>query len=184
MAIPVAKRDRVNEARCISCLDCVEVCKTSATDALSWGPPKKLARSWSQAALIAIMLLCISGAVVAAYVFPIPSFVQTFDQTRDAQPERTATLLMEVNNLSCRGKSTLFAFFVDRDDLYEIDGYLKIEACPGPSPAQVHITYDPAMTDEGEIKQAITESYFDSEAGFWRHSPFDIEGYDPLDGDE
>jgi len=184
MNIPVAERDRVDEARCISCLGCLEVCRTSATDALSWGPPKTLARSWPQAALIAIMLFCISGAVATTYAFPIPSFVQTFDQTRGTQPERTATLPMEVNNLSCRGNSTLFAFFIDRDDLYEIDGYLKIEAWPGPSPAQVLITYDPAMTDEGEIKQAITESYFDSEAGFWRHSPFDIEGYDPLDDDD
>jgi hypothetical protein len=44
----------------------------------------------------------------------------------------------------------------------------------------VDVTFDPTVTDEDAIKQAITEPYYDAVADFWRNSPFRIEGYDPL----
>ena len=57
---------------------------------------------------------------------------------------------------------------------------MKVEAWPGPGLAKANITYDPALTGEEWIKQAVTEPYFDELGGFFRTPPFVIEGYDPL----
>ena len=125
---------------------------------------------------MAILLVCTTGAVAASYLFPMPSFVKS----RGRAPGRVATMELEVENLSCRGRANLLFYFLERDDLFELPGYLKVEAWPGPGLADVRITFDPAKTDEQAIKQAITEPYFDLGADFWRTSPFRIEGYDPL----
>ena len=179
--IKVATVKKVTAARCLSCLNCVEACpdKPRLNGAIRWGPAKAVGRSWPQAALIAILLLCLTGAVVAAYVFPVPSLIRTAEGRGDA-PAIAATLELRVDNLSCRGKASLFAYFLERDDEYEIPGYLKLEAWPGPGAAPARITYDPAQTNETAIKEAATEPYYDAVAGFWRPSPFQIEGYDPL----
>ncbi len=183
MAIPVAELREVKAARCTSCLNCVDSCPVTESGAITWGPPRAFGRHWPHAALIAIMLLCVTGAVVAAYVFPIPSFVQVAEG-RGAPPAEAATLELQVYNLACRGNASLFAYFLERDDQGEVPGYLKIEAWPGPGAAEVHVTYDPAQANEAAIKEAITEPYYDLVADVWRPSPFEIVGYDPLGLDE
>jgi len=67
--------------------------------------------------------------------------------------------------------------------MFRIPGYVKLEAWPGPNAADVRITYEATVSNEGAIKRAITEPYFDATADFWRSSPFRIEGYDSLDSD-
>jgi len=174
--IPVHELSQVTAARCLSCMNCVESCPHKKSRAITWGPPRVLGGSWSQAALIFLMLLCTSGAVVASYAFPIPSFVKV----RGEAPEHVAQVKMEVTNLTCRGRANLLYYFLERDDaLYQFPGYFKLEAWPGPGLADIRVTYDPAQTSEEAIKQAITESYYDKHAGYWRHPPFRIEGYDP-----
>lgn len=177
-AIPVDRLEQVKAARCISCMNCVDSCSGNRTGAgaLHWGPPRRLGQRWPQAALIAILLLCTTGAVAASYMFPMPSFVKS----HGSPPARVAKVQLSVENLTCRGRANLFFYFLERDDFYEIPGYFKVEAWPGPGLADVQITFDPGLTDEGKIKQAITEPYYDLSADFWRHSPFRIEGYDPL----
>ena len=71
-------------------------------------------------------------------------------------------------------------YFLERDDLYEVPGYFKLEAWPGPGAAHVRVTYDASSTDAEAIRRAITEPYYDLPADYWRMSPFRIEGYDPL----
>jgi len=152
-----------------------------SSGALFWGPPKALGRRWPQAALIAIMLACVAGAVVAAYAFPIASFTHT----RGEAPAHTSVLHLRVNGVTCRGAATRFAlYYLDRDDEFAVPGYLKIEAWPGPDYPSVRITYDPAQTNDLAIKKAITEPYFNTATGQWDASPFRIEGYDPLGLDE
>jgi len=182
-AIPVDRLVEVKASRCLSCLNCVDACtgKRNAPNALRWGPPRRLAPRWSQAALIAVVLLCTSVAVSASYLFPMPSFVKS----HGTRPAETSTLHLQVSDLTCRGRANLFFYFLERDDLYEIPGYFLVEAWPDPNLAAVDITYDPTLADEDLIRQAIVEPYYDVAADFWRHSPFGIEGYDPLmlDGD-
>jgi ferredoxin len=180
-AIPVARLKEVKAARCLSCLSCVEVCPRDAEGAICWGPPKMLGRSWPQAALIAILLVCLTGAVAAVYAFPMPSFIQVAEG-RGRAPVESATVELGIHNLGCRGNASLFCYFLERDDEYEVPGYLKTEAWPGPGIARVRITYDPAQTDEAAIKEAITEPYFDERERIWRPSPFEIDGYDLLGG--
>jgi ferredoxin len=182
-AIPVDRLEQVTSARCMSCMNCVDACPHNGTDrsALDWGPPKLIGHKWSQAALIAILLSCTTLAVGASYMFPVPSFVKNHGTPTD----ELSTVRLKVENLTCRGRANLFFYFLERDDMYEIPGYFKVEAWPGAGLAEVDVTYDPTVTDEDSIKRAITEPYYDAVADFWRSSPFRIEGYDPLaiDGD-
>ena len=177
MAIPVASLDQVTDARCTSCLTCVEACPKRAEGALSWGLPKPIRHGWSQAALIAILLFCTSAAVAASYAFPMPSFLKS----RGTPPPETAALELEIFDLTCRGRANLLVYYLDRDDLFALDGYWRLEAWPDPTLARVRITYDPARCTEEAIRMAITEAYYDALGNRWRPSPFVIEGYDPLD---
>jgi len=178
--IPVDRLEQVTAARCISCMSCVESCPHSESGAISWGPPPVLGRRWPQAVLIAVLLICTSGAVAASYIFPMPSFVKA----HGARPQKVATVKLKIEDVRCRGRANLLFYFLERDDLYEIPGYFKVEAWPGPGAADVHVTYDPSLTGEEAIKQAITEPYYDLLADYWRNSPFRIQGYDPLSADQ
>jgi ferredoxin len=176
MGIRVAEAEQVTAARCISCLSCLEKCPTKKGRALSWGPPAVLGGSWSQGALITIMLLCVTAAVVGSYAWPVPSYVQQ----RGEPPAEAGIVELEISQLTCRGRGTLLWYFLDRDDLYAVEGYLRLEAWPGPGPAKVLVGYDPSRAGETAIKLAITEPYFDDANNRWRSSPFEITGYDPL----
>ena len=177
-AIAVDRVEQVKAARCISCMNCVDACPRDGTGpaALGWGPPRLLGQRWPQAALIAILLSCTTAAVAASYIFPLPSFVKSHGEP----PAEVATVRLRAEDLTCRGRANLFFYFLERDDVYQVPGYFKVEAWPGPGLADVDVTFDPAATDEDAIKQAITEPYYDAVADFWRYSPFRIEGYDPL----
>lgn len=176
MAIPVAKVPQVTHARCISCMNCLEACPTLKQGALSWGPPVKWSRPWPQAAVIGILLGMVASAVAATYIFPIPSFVKE----RGERPAAVETLELSVEELTCRGRATLFAYFLERQDEFEVPGYLRLEAWPGPGLARAVITFDPAQTTARAIQEAITEPFYELETETWRSSPFRIEGYDPL----
>jgi hypothetical protein len=123
------------------------------------------------------MVLCTSAAVAASYVFPMPSFVKS----HGAAPAKTASVALEIHDLTCRGRANLLVYYLERDDLFALDGSWRLEAWPDPTLAKVRITYDPARCSEDAIRMAITESYYDAVGNLWRPSPFVIEGYDPLD---
>jgi hypothetical protein len=129
--------------------------------------------------LVALLLSCTLGAVAASYLVPVPSFVKY----RGTVPARTARIDLQIQDLTCRGRANLFAYFLERDDLLAVPGYLHIAAWPAPGLAEVRVTYDPDQTSDAAIKRALTEPYYDSGADVWRPSPFRIEGYDPLDAD-
>jgi hypothetical protein len=87
---------------------------------------------------------------------------------------------LSVEELTCRGRANLLFYFLERDDVYQIPGYFRVEAWPGPGLAKVRVTYEATVCEASAIKQAITEPYYDATANIWRSSPFRIEGYDPL----
>ena len=176
MHIPVDSVRQVTAARCLSCLNCVEACPKRASGAVTWGPPGRSGRSWPMGILIAILLSCTTGAVAASYLFPLPSFIKT----RGQEPAVTAVARLRIHNLACRGNANLLMYYLERDDTYEVPGFLKLEAWPGPGAAEAHITYDTSLCNETAIKQAVTEPYYDAFGDRWRPSPFEIEGYDPL----
>jgi len=176
MGIPVAEMEQVTAARCTSCLDCIDSCAARDDGALVYGPPRPLGRSWSQAALIAIVLGALTTAVAASYAWPLPSFVQQ----RGEAPQEASAAEVRIEPLTCRGKGNLLWYYLDRDDLFAVEGYLRLEAWPGPGPARARILFDPERTDEEGVKQAIVQPYYDEAGDLWRPSPFEIEGYDPL----
>ncbi len=177
MAIPVDRLRQVTAARCIACMSCLEACPHRQSDTIVWGPADRLGRRWSQAVLVLVLLLCTAGAVSAAYMFPLPSFVKSRDVP---PPEEIAAVRLKIENVSCRGRANYLWWFLDRDDMDRIPGWLKVEAWPGPGMVDVHVSYDPAKTDAEAVKRAITEWYFDAVQNRWRESPFRIQGYDPL----
>lgn len=177
MAIPVDRVAQVTAARCMACLDCVAVCPKQREGALRWGPPRMLGGRWPQVALVAVLVVCIGGAVAATYAFPLPSFVRTFGDA----PPRTASVVLHVAGANCRHSTQQFVAYLRRDDEYRVRGYLRIEAWPEPDrPAAVRITFDPTVTNEPAIKRAITEPYYDAAADVWKFSAYRIAGYDPL----
>ena len=139
-----------------------------------------IARSWSQPVLVALLLLCMVGAVSAAYLFPLPSFIKT----RGSEPPHIATLDLELEELTCRGRANLLVWFLERDDLGPPLRFFRLEAWPGLGWSAVRIRFDPTESSAEFLKRAITEPYFALDAepgsGAWRESPFRIRGYDPL----
>lgn len=176
MAIPVDAVREVTEARCISCLSCVDACPSQSEWAVGWGPPARFGRMWPRAMLAAVVLFCTAAAVAAAYFRPIPSFVAM----RGERSGDVVTLELEVNGLTCRGKANLLMYYLERDDAFELKGFLKLEAWPGPDDSRTAITFEASRCTPEEIKRAVTEPYYDRVAGMWRMSPFTIEGFDPL----
>jgi ferredoxin len=179
MAIRVDRAKEVTASRCTSCFECIDACLTRNDGALTWGPPKWLGIRWPRGVLIAVLLACLAAAVATTYALPLPSFVWT----RGDPPAHTVTVTLQVDELTCRGRANLFTDLLEREDLLEIPGYLDVEAWPAPAAAPVRITYDPAQTDEGTLKAALTTPYFDTRAKTWRNSPFRIIGYDPAGSD-
>jgi hypothetical protein len=181
MNIPVDQVQQVTHARCISCLGCIDSCPVDEKRpaALSWGMPRPIPRRWVSATLLGVMILCTSGAVAASYLFPLPSFVKS----RGTPPATLSEAEFTVDNLTCRGRANLLVYFLQRDDLFAVPGYVRLEAWPSPTAARVRIGFDPSLADESAIQRAITEPYYDSLAKTWRSSPFVIEGFDPLDLD-
>jgi len=180
MAIPVDAVEQVTSARCLACLECVDACPKASAGALMWGPPKRWGGRWPRAVLVAVLLACTAGAVSAAWLAPIASFIKV----HGTPPARAATVELRIHDLTCRGRANLLVWFLQRDDLTAPLRYFKLEAWPGPGAARARISYDPAETDEEALKRSVTEPYFqahaDTVAARWFHSPFRIEGYDPL----
>jgi ferredoxin len=176
MEIPVAARESVTDARCTACLECVAACPERERGALALALPGARRRLVPQAALIAALVACLAAAAVPGQLFAPASFTRT----RGAVPARVATVELRVRELNCRGRATLLAGFLEREDLYALPGHLKLEVWPAPGAGRAKVTYDPAATDPASIRRAIVEPWFDPTAGQWLASPFAIEGYDPL----
>lgn len=178
MAIPVAEVKQVNHARCMSCLDCIESCPEFKGGALSWGPGGTPGKSWPQSVLIAILFGAVVSAVAAAYLVPLPSYVHE----RGAKPTSTESVDLRIHDVTCRGRATMLTqFFLDRNDDFALPGYLKVEAWPGPGVAPVRVTFDPSLVSADNVRQAITEPYFNLLDDTWAFSPFRIEGYAAVD---
>ncbi len=176
MQIEVDRLQEVTAARCVSCLNCLDKCRSPRGHALRWGPPEMLGRQWSQAVLVLVLVGCTSAAVAASYWFPMASFVRSSPRPLPAQ---VAVVELQVDEMTCRGRGNLLYFFLERDDLYQVPGWFRIEAWPGPGYARVRMSYDAGQGSDEAIRKAITEPYFDVGFG-WRMSPFRIQGYDPL----
>ena len=177
MAIPVDQLEEVKEARCIACLQCVDACPTKkGVSTLAWRLP--FARSWAvpRGVVTGTFLAIMTAAVAAAAFVPLPSFTWS----RGTAPERTETIELGIHDLTCRGRANLLVYYLERDDDLLLPGYLRFEGWPGPGVGRARITFDPAETDAEAVKLAIAESYYDYDLGLWRHSPFGIEGFDPL----
>ena len=175
MAIEVHRKQQVDEARCTACLRCVDACPKRSTGTLAFRLPP-LAPRLSRGALVGLFLAILASAVIASELFPLPSFTWA----RGVEPAQTATVEMQVEELTCRGRANMLRYFLDRDDDLALLGYVKAEAWPGPGAARLRVTYDPAQDDERAVRDAILEPYYDYDLGTWRPSPFSIPGYDPL----
>ncbi|MBM3319013.1 MAG: 4Fe-4S binding protein, partial [Candidatus Eisenbacteria bacterium] len=169
-AIPVDREGEVRAARCIACLECLDACPVPEGRALSWGPPGPSRRRWSPAVLIAVLLAGVGAAVAATYALPAASYASE----RGERPPVTATLALEVGDLTCRGRATLLTYFLERDDFLAIPGYLRLEAWPAPGRGRARIAFDPSAARPEDVRRAITEPFFDAQLGLWQHSPFEL----------
>lgn len=176
MEIPVARRDTVRDAHCTACLECVAACPVRTPAAIVWGLPGRARRAWPAAALVAMLVVVLGVAVAGAQLFPMPSYTHE----RGPAPAGPASIELRVTELNCRGRAVLFDSLLSRDDLYAVEGYLRLEVWPAPGVGRARVTYDPSRVDADGVRRAITEPYYDSLSDSWRASPFVIEGFDPL----
>ena len=177
MAIPVDKLSEVKAARCTSCLECVATCSRSHQSALTWTFPWVARRSRPQVVILVLLSVALMAVVTTAWTFPIASFVK--EHRIAERPARTAIADLRIRGVRCRGTAHLLTYFLFRDDVSKVPGYLKVEAWPEEGYSRVHITYDPSKTDAEAIQSAIVEPYFDRFQQFERFSPFEIDGYAP-----
>ncbi len=176
MNIRVDRIKTVTAPRCTSCLDCVAECPAQADGALTWGPPGKSAKTWPQIALVGVLLACITGAVAATYAFPLPSFVHE----QGERPATVATLSLDVAGVTCRGTSSaLVETWLNRDDEYAVEGYLKVEIWSAADLATVQVTYDAQQTPPDAIRRAIVTPYIDLLEGTVVRPQFELPGYTP-----
>jgi 5-methylthioribose kinase len=78
-----------------------------------------------------------------------------------------------VEGLTCRGSANQLKYFLERDDMFELPGYVKLEAWPGPGSARARVSFDPSQCDEHDVKLAITEPYYDAELNRWTSPQLD-----------
>jgi len=176
MNIAVHEMKEVKAARCTSCMNCISACPVSEKDVLLWGPPRIVGRRWPQAAAAGILLTVMITVVGASYAFPLPSFFKERGQASAV----TRTLDLKIKGLQCRGSATLLTYFLFRDDVFEVSGYLKLEAWPDSEEySKICIYYDPTMTNPESIKEAIVSPYHEEFQDYEHISPFEIEGYAP-----
>ncbi len=167
MGLPVDDVETVNSPSCTSCLECVTTCKVRKKP-LRWGPGGRF--SMPHWAPVVILLVTLGGSVGAAQLFPMASF--TYE--RGDRPAAVETVDLQMDGLTCRGRASLLVFFLDRDDEFELPGYMRLEAWPAPEDARVRVTFDPARADAGLVREAASQPYFNLAENLWRASPFQV----------
>jgi ferredoxin len=170
MSIRVDKCDTVTASRCTLCQECVNACPLPEQPALSVKATGR--RGLPRWALPVALAAIVSGLAMASHLWPL----MTFHWQRGHQPDRVETLDLRVRGLTCSGSGLRMVWFLERDDLFAIPGFLKLEAIPSKDWAQVRIEYDPAATDREAIIEAVTFPYSNVEDFSETHSPFVIEG--------
>jgi len=171
MQIGVHEAEVVAAARCTNCLECVTSCPVQGGRTLALSiPGGRLLSRWPQVVVGAVVLLCVGAAALGATLMPAPSF--TYDRGQAAGETATVELMLE--ELSCRGRGSLLVFFLDRDDEFALPGQVRLEAWPGPGEAKIRVHYDAGQVGADDVRQAITEPYYNPAENLWRASPFRV----------
>jgi ferredoxin len=178
MGIDVASMDQVKSPNCIACMECITLCPQHQARPLQWKWFGRREIIRPQRAFFVGILTVIAMVYLAARLIPFPTFVY---ERSSPVPVAPSTLHLQVEGVKCSGSAKLFVYFLDRQDVDLIPGYLKISTSPASGYVDVAISYDPSQTDEKAIRDAIVEPYYDEQEDRWRFSPFKIQGYDLLE---
>lgn len=181
MNIDVANCKTVKSANCISCFECIESCPVKDENAdkpLSWVMLGNIKISNLKAVIVSSVILCIVITAAASLFLDLPTYIYT---RQIQKPEVTKKVNLEMQGITCSGSAKLFTYFLDRKDISEVQGYLKVTTRPRTGWIDVTIIYDPSKTDKDGIVEAATEPYYDETEQRWRPSPFQVKGIDLLD---
>ena len=179
MGIDVAAVDQVRSAACLSCFECQAVCPVKTPggpEVLSWTFLGRFKISRPGRVLFISLLLAVCFTAAADRFIDIPTYIYHRDQVAPSGLQRD---IITVQGVSCAGSAQLFIFFLNRDDMYEIPGYIRVAARPRQGWLDIAIDHGPDISVD-ELVEAITEPYFDEKELRWRPSPFDIKGVDQI----
>jgi ferredoxin len=177
MGIEVNSVKQVKSADCIGCMECIDVCPVKKDKPLSWKLFGKFTIEKPQRTIAIAIPVFIVALILAAGLIKLPTFIY---ERNEAKPDSVNVYDLKVSGIKCSGSAKLFVFFIDRNDMYQIPGYLKTSASPAVGYIDVKIQYDSQKTNEDSIRQAIIQPYYDEQEKRWRSSPFEIMGYDLL----
>ncbi len=181
MNIDVAHCKSITSAECIACFECVEVCpvpKTGKPNPLTWRWFGKRAIGNAKSTVITVIVMGVVATAAASLLLDFP----TFSYRRDIpQPEQLEKTVLKIRGITCSGSAKLFTYFLDRKDISEIEGYLKVATRPRPGWIEVTVWFDPAKASHDDIAEAVIEAYYDPAEQRWRPSPFEVKGFDLLD---
>ena len=179
MNIDVANMKKVCSADCISCFECVDCCPVkdehngNIIKPLSWRFGGKIDISKPKRVLQISFLAAILFVIYAYFFIEFDTYIYESPIERPLAAEQ---LVLEIEGVSCAGSSKLLVFFLNREDILKVDGYLRVATRPRTGWVKVKIDYDPIKTDTLAIKEAIMEPYYDNTERRWRPSPFSIKG--------
>jgi hypothetical protein len=113
-------------------------------------------------------------------MFPLASFTKV----RGDRPSHVESVTLRIDNLTCRGTANRLWFYLDRDDLFALPGYLFVEVWADPTTGTIRVTFDPEQVSRDDLCRAITEPYINfadaDSPGQIMLSPFVVHDYDPM----
>ncbi len=175
MALDVANVDQVRSSACISCFECQSVCpvsKQGGPEVITWSFLGRYKVQRPGIVIFTCLLLAISFALTAEKLIDIPTYIYQRTAHSSSQVQRST---LTVRGVSCAGSAQLFVYFLERDDIYQVPGYLRIAARPREGWLDITIDHDTDIGTEA-LADAITEPLFDKTDHRWRASPFEIKG--------
>ena len=180
MQIKILKREKVKDVNCTNCGECVLACPLKEKAITMNFPVKTLNKLGEhKKALINILVITLLLFIgcKAAIDNPLPSYQSQNQQVfKYEKPDLKFIKSLEfmVKGVKCRGSAKLFEFYLYRDDMDKLNGYIHLQIWTNSVASRVKIYYDSRNVSEEQIKIALTEAYYDEDDDRWRTPTYEL----------
>ena len=180
MQLKILDKNKINDVNCINCSECVIACPIT-DKALTQKSHSKLFNRLSIAkksiALIVVISIVLFIGCKTALDNPLPSYQSKNTKVfKTSKPEEKflKSINLMVKGVKCRGSAKLFEFYLYRDDIDKLEGYIHLQVWTNPQTSKAKIYYDSRTISTEQILTALTEAYYDEDDDRWRNPTFEI----------